>query len=147
MQQALIGLNQRQQAVVETPDKKKPTSQLFSQWTQGKEADYTQQQAKQVLEQSPAEENVALAKLAERLIRQQEAAVGKPAAIRPTLPELGARVTFSVPLKVEPWSDLSIKLKTAKQIVTLSVIGNITTLAAIFCFITLILILVRKPQK
>ncbi|HON07337.1 MAG TPA: hypothetical protein PLW02_04455, partial [Verrucomicrobiota bacterium] len=110
MQQALIGLNQRQQAVVETPDKKKPTSQLFSQWTQGKEADYTQQQAKQVLEQSPAEENVALAKLAERLIRQQEAAVGKPAAIRPTLPELGARVTFSVPLKVEPWSDLSIKL-------------------------------------
>lgn len=140
LQQALIGLNQRRQSAFESMDKQKPSAQMFSQWAPGQEPDYTQQQAKQLLEQNTAEENIALTRLAERLIRQQDAAIGKPAAVRPALPAFGRELVFSVPLKIQPWAELSIKLKTAHRTMftdaglNLAIIGGIIILIALLVF-------------
>ena len=79
-------------------------------WTPGQSPDYTQQQAQQVLEQNPAEDNAALVRLAERLIRQQDAGVGKPQAIRAALPAQGRQLIFTGSLQVQSWADLRVKL-------------------------------------
>ena len=49
-------------------------------------------------------------RLAERLIRQQDAAAASPAAIRVTIPEQGRLLTFSRPLHVQPWADLALDI-------------------------------------
>jgi len=63
-----------------------------------------------VLEQNGAEDNAVLMRLAERLIRQQDAGAGKPEAIRATLPAQGKQLTFTGSLQVESWADLRVKL-------------------------------------
>ncbi|MGC8743060.1 MAG: hypothetical protein ACP5T0_04180 [Verrucomicrobiia bacterium] len=138
MQQAILGLNQRRQAAFEPADKQRPASQLFTQWTPGQEPDYTQQQVKQVLETTPTEENVALSKLAEKLIRQQEAAVEKPMAIRPTLPAFGNKIEFAVPLKVNPYSELSIKLRSAYKSMKDLGESNTPIILALFAFLLIL---------
>src|SRR5439155_1519430 len=114
MQQALLGLNQRRQAAFDselrlTASGGKSRSP-FARWAPGQSPDYTQQQAEQVLEQNAAEDNAALMRLAERLIRQQDAGLGKPEAIRATLPAQGKQLTFTGSLQVESWADLRVKL-------------------------------------
>ncbi|MEW6157650.1 MAG: hypothetical protein AB1813_09470, partial [Verrucomicrobiota bacterium] len=113
MQQALLGLNQRRQLAFEYREKRdgKPMPSLFNVWTPGQAPAYTQQQVQQVLEQNPAEDNAALVKLAERLVRQQDAAVGKPEAIRAALPAQGKELTFTGSLQVETWADLRVQLE------------------------------------
>src|SRR5207302_11179106 len=110
-QQALLGLNQRRQAAFDYQDKGgKGARSPFSRWAPGQSPDYTQKQAEQALEQNGAEDNAALMKLAERLIRQQDAGVGKPEAIRATLPTQGKQLTFTGSLQVESWADLRVTL-------------------------------------
>ena len=77
-----------------------------------KEATYTQQQAKQIIESNTADENAALMKLAERLVQQQDAAVAAPAVIRASIPQQGRLLTFHRAVQVDTWADLEIKLKT-----------------------------------
>ncbi|MCX7872068.1 MAG: hypothetical protein N2487_02145, partial [Verrucomicrobiae bacterium] len=137
MQQAILGLNQRRQTAFEPTDKTRTGGQIFTQWTPGQEPDYTQQQVRQVLETTPTEENVALSKLAERLIRQQEAAVGKPVAIRPTLPVFGNKIEFAVPLKVNPWADISVKLHTKYRAFKEAAESNLAIVAILFVFIAI----------
>jgi hypothetical protein len=51
---------------------------------------YTQQDAKDIIDINTAEENAAFMRLAEKLIQQQDAAVSNPAGIRASIPSKAA---------------------------------------------------------
>ena len=106
LQQALVGLNIRQNETTGNTDAL--TSKLRGP---GQEPNYTQQDAKQLLDSNSADENAALTKLAERLIEQQDAAVSTPAAIQASIPEQGRLLTFSRSVAVDTQADLQISLK------------------------------------
>lgn len=111
MQQALLGLNQRRQAAFEFAERKDGKAPSpFTRVEPGQAPEYTQQQAQQILEQNPKEENDALIRLAERLIRQQSAGGGKPESIRAALPIQGRQYNFTGSLAVKQWADLNVKL-------------------------------------
>ena len=75
-----------------------------------KDANYTQQDAKQIIDNNSADENAALMKLAGRLIQQQDAAVANPAVIRANIPEQGRLLTFKRAVVVDTEADLNIGL-------------------------------------
>jgi len=77
-----------------------------------KEANYTQQEVKQLQERNTAADNAAFARLAERLVQQQDAAVTNPATIRAHVPEQGRLITFSRSVAVDTRADLQINLET-----------------------------------
>jgi hypothetical protein len=110
MQQALVGLNVNRGRIAAEPEG------VPAQVRALREAQvpaYTQQAAKQLIEQAPQEENAALVRLAERLIQQQDAAVANPTALRATLPEQGRVLTFTRSLQIDTWSDLRLELEAA----------------------------------
>jgi len=150
MQQALLGLNQRRQAAFDTERPlagagKSPRSP-FSRWAPGQSPDYTQQQAEQVLEQNGAEDNAALMRLAERLIRQQDAGIGKPEAIRATLPAQGKQLTFNGSLQVVSGADLRIKLDATPRSPSQWAARSVTLLA-IFIGLSMLALLIRGPVQ
>jgi hypothetical protein len=106
LQQALMGLNVRQAAAGEGGAAGGKLSELRN----NKDANYTQQDAQQIIDNNSDDENAALMKLAGRLIQQQDAAVANPAAIRANLPEQGRLLTFKRAVVVDTWADLSIGL-------------------------------------
>lgn len=87
---------------------------------------------------TPIEENVALSKLAEKLILQQEVIVDKPMAIRPTLPAFGNEIEFAVPLKVTPWSELSVNLRATYKAIKDIGKSNVAAVIILFTFILII---------
>ncbi len=113
-QQALLGLNQRRMAAFDETKKGdgKDVKSPFTRWSAGESPDYTQQQAQQALDQNAAEDNATLMRLAERLIRQQDAGIAKPESIHAALPAQGKQLTFTGSLQVKEWSDLRVKLDT-----------------------------------
>jgi hypothetical protein len=148
MQQALLGLNQRRQAAFELQEQRegrRPESPL-PRWAPGQAPDYTQQQVQQVLERNAAEDNVALVRLAERLVHQQDAGLGKPEAIRAALPAQGKLLTFSGSLQVESWADLQIKLD-AKAKSPAVWRRHFLAIAAVFAGLALLAALMRRPAK
>ncbi|MBL4640869.1 MAG: hypothetical protein JKX86_03535 [Verrucomicrobiales bacterium] len=62
---------------------------------QGKGVNYTQAQVKQVMELNTVEDNSAFRRLAERIVRQQEAIEAEAGAIQATLPGVGQVLRFS----------------------------------------------------
>jgi hypothetical protein len=108
LQQALVGLNVRQAAVSGAND---AVSGKLNGLRNNKDANYTQQDAKQIIDNNSADENTAFMKLAERLIQQQDAAVANPAVIRADIPEQGRLLTFKRAVVVDTWADLNIGLK------------------------------------
>jgi hypothetical protein len=76
-----------------------------------KVANYTQQDAKDILERNTSDENAAFMKLAERLIQQQDAAASVPAALHANIPEQGRVLTFTRAVLVDPWGALRIDLR------------------------------------
>src|SRR5258707_6908670 len=70
-----------------------PRSTLFPYTTLfrsgAKDLNYTQQDAKQIIDRNTADDNAATMRLAEKLIQQQDAAVTTAAAIRANIPEQG----------------------------------------------------------
>lgn len=108
LQQALVGLNVRQAAAAGEAD---PVAGRVRDVRGRKEAAYTQQDAKAIIDRNTAEENAAFMRLAERLIQQQDAAVSSPAAIRATIPEQGRLFTFKRAVVVDQWADLRIGLE------------------------------------
>jgi hypothetical protein len=118
-----VGLNVRKNETVGTTDPL--TSKLRAA---GLEPNYTQQDAKQLLDSNSADENAALTKLAERLIQQQDAAVSAPAVIQASIPEQGRLITFSRSVAVDPQADLQINLE-AKTSGAASSFARFTTLA------------------
>jgi hypothetical protein len=147
-QQALLGLNQRRQEAFDTQEKRqgKSVKSPFTRWTPGEAPDYTQQQAQQALEQNPAEDNATLMRLAERLIRQQDAGVAKPESIRAALPAQGKQLTFTGSLQVKEWSDLRVKLDT-KTLTSRGWTSRLGMLTGLFAGLGLLMALTRKPAR
>lgn len=108
LQQALIGLNVRQAGAAggETGTVVKKLRDLRGR----ADPAYTQQEAKDILDRNSAEENATLMRVAERLIQQQDAAIGNPAALRANLPEQGRVLTFKRAVAVDNWADLRLQI-------------------------------------
>jgi hypothetical protein len=109
LQQALVGLNMRQATA---SGGSSPVSGKLLDLHNNRQANYTQQDAKQIIDSNSADENTAFMKLAERLIQQQDAAVANPAVIRANIPEQGRLLTFKRAVVVDTWADLDIGLQT-----------------------------------
>jgi len=125
LQQALIGLNASQSAVAGDPG---ALGGKLRDLRTRKEMNYTQQDAKDIIDINTAEENAAFLRLAEKLIQQQDAAVSSPAAIRASIPEQGRVLTFKRAVAVEPRADLQIGLQ-ATMTRTASVTVRVLALA------------------
>ena len=98
LQQALVGLNVRQAAAAGE------TSALgarFRDLRGAKDLNYTQQDAKEIIDRNSPDENTAYMKLAEKLIQQQDAAATSPSAIRANIPEQGRLLTFARAVAVD----------------------------------------------
>ncbi len=126
LQQALVGLNVRNNTVAGAPD---PVSGKLRGNVANKEANYTQQDAKDLMGRNTADENAAFTRLAERLIQQQDAAISNPAAIQATIPEQGRLLTFSRTVAVDLNADLHIDLET-KAVTSASGFKRLLILAA-----------------
>jgi hypothetical protein len=109
LQQALVGLNVRQSAVAGDAG---ALGGKLRDLRGRKEANYSQQDAKDIIDHNTADENAAFMRLAERLIQQQDAAVSTPAAIRASIPDQGRVLTFKRAVVVEKRADLRIDLQT-----------------------------------
>ncbi|HEV2692555.1 MAG TPA: hypothetical protein VG347_06625, partial [Verrucomicrobiae bacterium] len=109
LQQALVGLNVRQASVSGTAG---GANGKLLELRNNSDANYTQQDAKQIIDNNSADENAALMKLAGRLIQQQDAAVANPAVIRANIPEQGRLLTFKRAVVVDERADLGINLQT-----------------------------------
>jgi hypothetical protein len=108
LQQALVGLNVRQSVVANETD----GLAVKLRELRGREDNrYSQGDAKAIIDRNPAEVNNAYMKLAQRLIQQQDAAVGNPAVIRATIPEQGRLLTFKRAVLVDTWADLNLALE------------------------------------
>ena len=108
LQQALVGLNVRQAAA---GGDAAALGGKFRDLRGRKEVNYTQQDAKDIIDRNTADDNAAYMRLAERIIQQQDAAVSSPAAIRASIPEQGRVLTFKRAVVVDTWADLKIRLE------------------------------------
>jgi hypothetical protein len=108
LQQALIGLNVRQAGAAADPA---ALGGKFRDLRNRKEVNYTQQDAKDIIDRNTADDNAAFMRLAERLIQQQDAAVSTPTALRASIPEQGRVLTFKRTVAVDPGADLQIRLQ------------------------------------
>jgi hypothetical protein len=107
LQQAMVGLNVRNNVVTGAPD---PVAGKL-RGNDNKDANYTQQDAKDLMGRNTADDNAAFTRLAERLIQQQDAAISNPATIQATIPEQGRLLTFSRTVAVDPQADLHVGLE------------------------------------
>jgi hypothetical protein len=108
VQQAVVGINVRNARVAGGSDALAAVPQGLRD---SPFANYTQGEAKQILDRNSAEENALQTRLAERLIQQQDAAVSSPAAIRATLPEQGRKLVFSRSLEIDASSELRLRIE------------------------------------
>ena len=111
LQQALVGLNVRQASVGNANGSVGGMGGALNELRNNKDANYTQQEAKQIIDNGSAEQNAALMNLADKLVKQQESAVMTPAVIRANIPEQGRLLTFKRAVVVDPWADLNIGLE------------------------------------
>ena len=145
LQQALVGLNYRRNTL--TANQAEETPQLaMPKLESGRDVQYTQQQARQILEGSSGEENAILSRLAQRLIKQQESARTRAQAIRAALPEHGRLLTFTRSLQVESWAGLNIDLQT-RRITHSSWTSKTLLLAGLLVWIFLMILLVRRTPE
>jgi hypothetical protein len=110
LQQALVGLNVLNSWQNALPGGNAAVGGTLNNVRNNSTANYTQQDAKQIIDNNSADENAALMKLAGRLIQQQDAAVANPAVIRANIPEQGRLLTFKRAVVVDTWADLNIGL-------------------------------------
>jgi hypothetical protein len=109
LQEALVGLNVRQATT--TGAGAASLGSRFRDLHEGKDINYTQQDAKDLIEKSTADDNSTFMRLAERIIQQQDAATTAPAAIHATVPEQAHVLTFKRSVAIDQWSSLNINLK------------------------------------
>ena len=108
LQQALVGLNVRLAA---TAGDTGALGGRFRDLRNAKDLNYTQQDAKQIIDRNTADDNAATMRLAEKLIQQQDAAVNTAAAIRANIPQQGRVLTFQRSVAVDKEADLHIRLE------------------------------------
>jgi hypothetical protein len=128
LQQALIGLNAGQSAAVGDPG---ALGGKLRDLRAHKEMNYTQQDARDIIDINTADENAAFLHLAEKLIQQQDVAVNTPAGIHASMPEEGRVLTFTRDVAVEPWADLKVGLR-ASMPQTASIPLRIAVLMGVF---------------
>ncbi len=133
-QQALVGLNVRQAKVAGEGGALAATPRGLRE---GQAANYTQQEAKKLMDRNSADENAVQMRLVERLIQQQEAVVVNPSAIRATLPEHGRKLTFARSLQVETNTDLKISLS-ATEVREVTVGTKLLLIAGIFIGVVIV---------
>lgn len=126
LQEALVGLNVRQSAVAGDIG---ALGGKLRDLRNRKDASYSQQDAKDIIDNNSADDNAAFMRLAEKLIQQQDAAVNNPAVIRASIPEEGLILTFKRAVAVDPWADLTIGL-TAAPVATTLIASRLAILAA-----------------
>ncbi len=107
LQQAVVGLNVRQSVAGGEAAAPGQAQNLRSR----KDLNYTQQEAKQLFDGNSADDNATLAKLAERIVQQQDASVPSPASIRAAVPRQGRLLTFRRSVQVDTSTDMSLRLK------------------------------------
>jgi hypothetical protein len=112
LQQALVGLNVRQAAA------SGDTAVLGSKFRDlrgRKELNYSQQDAKDIIDRNTADDNSAFMRVAERIVQQQDAALSNPGTLRAAIPEQGRVLTFKrsvvVDRLINSKEDLKIGLK------------------------------------
>jgi hypothetical protein len=110
LQQALVGLNVRQAA---SAGDASALNGKLRDLSDGKAVNYTQQDAKDIIDRNSADDNAAYMRLAERLIQQQDAAVSGASAPRANIPEQGRMLTFKRAVVVDKEADLRIGLEAA----------------------------------
>src|SRR6185503_6839716 len=93
-------------------------------------ANYTQQEAKQIMDSNSADDNAALMRLAERLVQQQDAALPAPTAIRAAIPEQGRMLTFRRAVQVRTWADMNVRIEAKKESTNFR--SRIATLGGVF---------------
>ena len=134
LQQALIGLSVRQ---TDAAGDGAALGAKFRDLRSRKEMNYTQQDAKDIIQRNSADENDAFMKLAQRLIQQQDAAVSSPATLRASIPEQSRVLTFKRAVVVDRWADLKLLLKAsaaraASWSVRFLILGGILLVVALF---------------
>ena len=110
LQQALVGLNVRQAA---SANDTSVLSGKLRGLSGKKDANYTQQDAKEIIDRNSADDNAAYMRLAEKLIQQQDAAVSSASALRANIPEQGRMLTFKRAVVVDKEADLRIGIEAA----------------------------------
>jgi hypothetical protein len=147
LQEALVGLNVRQAATTGDPA---TLGAKLRDLRNRKELNYTQQDAKDIIDRNTADENSAFMRLAERLIQQQDAAVSSPAALRASLPEQGRVLTFKRAVLVDALIGtpddlkLGLRLTPAKS---LSATSRLLILAVTLFFLTAATLCVRPFRR
>jgi hypothetical protein len=97
-QQAMMGINMRRNNFLINSSvalQQAEQQQAAIPLQQGKGVKYTQAQVKQVMDLNTIEDNTAFRRLAERIVRQQEAIEAETGAIQATLPGVGQILNFS----------------------------------------------------
>ncbi len=140
LQEALVGLNVRQSAVAGDVG---ALGGKLRDLRNRKDASYSQQDAKDIIDNTSADDNAAFVRLAEKLIQQQDAAVNNPAAIRASRPEHGRNHTFKRAVAVDPWADLTIALN-AIPVATAPIGSRLAILAASILLFYLLNLSARK---
>jgi hypothetical protein len=110
LQQALVGLNVRQAA---SANDTSVLSGKLRGLSGKKDVNYTQQDAKEIIDRNSADDNAANMRLAERLIQQQDAAVSSASALRANIPDEGRVLTFKRAVVVDKEADLRIGIEAA----------------------------------
>jgi hypothetical protein len=138
MQQALVALNVRQAAA----SGDSLAGKLRELRSTNSFMNYSQQDAKSLIERNSTDENAAFTRLAQRIIQQQDAAVPSPAAIRASIPEQGRVLTFKRTVVVDTWANLGVNLA-ATRATTASWSFRVLTLLGTFVALALLAWAVR----
>jgi len=107
-QQAFLGLNYRNQYVQSQTVGANQMS--LPQNVADNQLQFKQEDVEQLMFQNSDDLNDAFSSQAERIIRQQEAAVEKPELLRTTFPQHGKAYTFQQSIQVEDWSELKLAI-------------------------------------
>jgi hypothetical protein len=147
LQQALVGLNVRQAA---SANDTSVLSGKLRGLSGKKDVNYTQQDAKEIIDRNSADDNAAYMRLAERLIQQQDAAVSSASALRANIPDEGRVLTFKRAVVVDKEADLRIGVEAASVQVASGGM-RVQMLAAIFVVLAVMAglgkMLVTRPEE
>lgn len=104
---------------------------------------YTQQQAKDLIDRTTAGNDGAFLQVAERLVQQQDAAIASASALTASVPVQGRTLTFTRAVLVDPWADMNVSLTaTARQ--GIPVTAKLLVLAGLFLVLGLAVWITRK---
>ncbi|MBC8245287.1 MAG: hypothetical protein H8E20_12930 [Verrucomicrobia bacterium] len=147
-QQAMMGINMRRNNFLMNSgvaSQQAEQQQAAIPLQQGKGVKYTQAQVKQVMDLNTIEDNTAFRRLAERIVRQQEAIEAETGAIQATLPGVGQVLNFSQSVQGKDSPVLQIVL-TAKAGSAGFPTEKLGLLLALFIALGLIRLAAPKPE-